>query len=256
MMPTDYDPIAEQYKRSKATPWRAHVECHTLLDLIGDVTGRDVLDVACGEGFYTRLLRHGGARRAVGVDLSEGTVSLARSQEEAAPLGVEYVVGDAGDLPFEAEFDLVVAAYLLNYAPDRATLTAMCRSLARCLRPGGRFVTVNCCPKLHFPSAPSYRRYGFETTVAGEWGEGAAITWTFYLDGGEKFSIENYHLPVAAHEEAFRAAGLREVIWHEPRLSPAGEKEHGREFWEPLLAQPPVTFIECVKRGGRRRSHS
>jgi len=246
-MRTDYDPIAERYKRSKATPWRAHVECHTLLGLAGDVAGLDVVDVACGEGFYTRLLRHAGAARCVGVDLSEGMVALARAQEAEAPLGIEYVVGDGRELPFEGEFDLAVAAYLLNYAPDRAELGAMCRGLARCLRPGGRFVTVNCCPALHFPSAPSYRRYGFETAVIGVWREGAAITWTFFLEGGDTFAIENYHLDVAAHEEALRGAGFREVRWHAPRLSAEGEAEFGREFWGPMLEFPPVMFLECVR---------
>ena len=77
-MTTDYDPIAEQYKRSKLTPWRTHIECFTLLDTLGDVRGKSVLDVACGEGFYTRILQHLGAARTVGVDLSEGMIELAR----------------------------------------------------------------------------------------------------------------------------------------------------------------------------------
>ena len=65
---------------------------------------------------------------------------------------------------------------------------------------GGRFVTVNCNPALEFPSAPSYRKYGFETSVEGMWQEGAPIRWTFYLEDGS-FVIENYHLDVAIHEE-------------------------------------------------------
>jgi hypothetical protein len=35
-MTTDYDPIAEQYKRSKLQPWRTYIEAFTLMDLIGD----------------------------------------------------------------------------------------------------------------------------------------------------------------------------------------------------------------------------
>jgi SAM-dependent methyltransferase len=85
---TNYDPIAEQYKRSKQTPWRTDIECHTLLETIGSLDGLAVLDVACGEGFYTRMLRHRGATRATGVDLSDGMVALARKQEEQAPLGI------------------------------------------------------------------------------------------------------------------------------------------------------------------------
>jgi trans-aconitate methyltransferase len=59
-MATDYDPIAEQYKRSKQQPWRTYIEAFTLMDLIGDPTGKAVIDIACGEGYYTRLLRQRG----------------------------------------------------------------------------------------------------------------------------------------------------------------------------------------------------
>ena len=245
-MGTNYDPIAEQYKRSKETPWRSHIECFTLLETIGDVKGLAVLDVACGEGFYTRLVRHRGAARATGVDLSEGMVELAKRQEAKAPLGIEYRVGDGRALDLAPEYDLAIAAYLLNYATTRKELGAMCTSVARCLKPGGRFVTVNSNPALDFSSAPSYRRYGFETSVVGPWREGAPITWTFFLDDGS-FSIENYYLPVPAHEDALHAAGFRTVRWHRPRVAPDGEASHGRDFWKPFLDSPPITFIECVK---------
>jgi ubiquinone/menaquinone biosynthesis C-methylase UbiE len=56
-MTTNYDPIAEQYKRAKQQPWRAHIEAFTLMQLIGDPTGKAVIDIACGEGFYTRMTR-------------------------------------------------------------------------------------------------------------------------------------------------------------------------------------------------------
>jgi ubiquinone/menaquinone biosynthesis C-methylase UbiE len=246
LMTTNYDPIAEQYKRSKQQPWRTFVECFTLMKLVGDLDGMDVLDVACGEGFYTRMIRQRGAARVTGVDLSHGMIELARNQEAQHQLGIEYVVGDARELPHTQECDLAVAAYLLNYARNRNEIQAMCDGIARSLKPGGRFITVNCNPALVFSHAPSYRKYGFETSVQGEWREGAPIKWNFYL-GDETFEIENYHLNVAIHEEAFRQAGFREVRWHTPSLSPEGLVEYDHGFWSNLLDHPPVAFIECVK---------
>jgi len=245
-MTTNYDPIAEQYKRSKQQPWRTYIECFTLMELVGDPRGQAVLDVACGEGFYSRMIRQRGAARVTGVDLSQGMIDLARRQEAQHQLGIDYAVADARALSATDPVDLTVAAYLLNYARTRDELQSMCDGIARSLKPGGRFVSVNSNPALAFPTAPSYRQYGFETSVIGAWREGAPITWTFYLSDGP-FDIENYYLSVAIHEEAFHKAGFREVRWHAPRLSPEGLLANGAEFWSTFLNHPPVTFIECVK---------
>ena len=53
-MDTDYDRIAEQYQRARLRPWRTHIERYTPLRLAGDVAGKAVIDLACGEGYYTR----------------------------------------------------------------------------------------------------------------------------------------------------------------------------------------------------------
>ena len=98
----------------------------------------------------------------------------------------------------------------------------------------------------HFPSAPSFRQYGFETTTTGDWREGTSVTWTFYVDDSS-IDIENYYLSVKTHEAAFRQAGFREVRWHMPQLSPDGLKDNTLDFWSPLMEQSPVAFIECVK---------
>lgn len=245
-MGTNYDLISEQYQRAKLQPWRANIECFTFLGVVGDLDGMKVVDLACGEGFYSRILRAHGAASVTGVDLSEGMIALARAQEAKEPMGIDYLVGDGRKLQLEAEHDLVVAAYLLNYATNAEELAAMLHGVARCLKPGGRFVTVNSNPALHFPSAPSYRKYGFETRVPGEWCEGAPFHWAFHLEDGA-IEIENYHLNVATHEEACRAAGFREIRWHELRLSPHAVDPSDDAYWATFLSHPPVICLECVK---------
>ena len=245
-MTTDYDPIALQYRRSKYQPWRTYIETFTLMSLIGDPTGKAVVDLACGEGFYTRRVKQKGAAKVLGVDLSEGMIELACAQEREQERGIEYRVADVRGLDLGVGYDLAIAAYLLNYARDRDELGAMGDGIARCLRPGGRFVTVNSSPVLDFRTAPSYRHYGFETRAIGEFREGMPITWTFFLEGGA-FEIENYFLDVSVHEEMFRSAGFREIRWYVPRLSPEGVAVHGRDYWTCFMDHPPIVAIECFK---------
>ena len=97
--------------------------------------------------------------------------------------------------------------------------------IARCLKPGGRFVTINSNPDLEFEMGSTYRKYGFELRGSGEQREGQPYTWEFHLDEGP-VEVENYWLPTAAYEEALPSAGFVEVRWHRPRISPIGVVGH------------------------------
>jgi 2-polyprenyl-3-methyl-5-hydroxy-6-metoxy-1,4-benzoquinol methylase len=57
-----------------------------------------VIDIASGEGFYTRMIRQRGAAKVTGVDLSEKMIGLARASEAQQRLGIDYIVGDERDL--------------------------------------------------------------------------------------------------------------------------------------------------------------
>src|SRR5262249_35459661 len=149
-------------------------------------------------------------------------------------------------LSLAGEFDVVVAAYLLNYARTAEELTSMCRSIAGALKPGGRFVTVNNNPADPPENFDAGRPYGFAQRLVGELTAGATIAFQMFLPTGT-LEITNYHLSVATTEEAFRAAGLRDVRWHAPEVSPEGEAEFGREHWAAFLRRPPVTFITCSR---------
>jgi 2-polyprenyl-3-methyl-5-hydroxy-6-metoxy-1,4-benzoquinol methylase len=246
-METDYDRIAGQYQQAKLQPWRTHIERYTLLRLAGDVAGQAVLDLACGEGYYSRELRRLGAARVVGVDLSRAMIDLARAEEARQPLGVDYRVGDVRELDVPGPFDLAFAAYLLNYARTAEELTRMCRAVAGALRPGGRFVTANNNSAEPLANFTAGRAYGYSKRALGELVDGAPVVWEFFLPDGSSFELTNYYLSDETMAEAFRAAGLRQVRWRAPEVSPEGLRQLGRGHWSAFLACPPVVFIECIK---------
>jgi ubiquinone/menaquinone biosynthesis C-methylase UbiE len=77
------------------------------------------MDLACGDGFYTRRLKQRGAAEVIGVDISP--IRLAKQSEHAEPLGISYQLGDAVSLPRLGSFDLVTAIYPLTYALKRGS---------------------------------------------------------------------------------------------------------------------------------------
>jgi len=103
----------------------------------------DALDVCCGTGAAMRFLRPLCRDRVVGVDLSAPMLDEARRRHAGDPGTAEmvFVKGDALDLPFTSEFDLAVSFGAFGHIvdDDEARLVA---SVAKALRPGGRFVFV------------------------------------------------------------------------------------------------------------------
>jgi SAM-dependent methyltransferase len=138
-----YDKIAKQYKASKRLPFREYVEWYSYNKLLGDISQKSVLDLACGEGFYTRRIKRKGA----------------------------------------GKFDLVVASYLLNYAQTKEHLLKMFQTIAANLKSGGRFVSINNNPDQPPESFPICEKYGFTKSISGPLKEGAAITYEFFRGG-------------------------------------------------------------------------
>ncbi len=244
-MSTDYESIAEQYRDSKHAPWRMQIEIPSFMRLLGELSGKSVLDLACGEGFYSREFMRRGAARVVGVDNSPAMISLARSAERAGGAGVDYVLADVQALELGEQFDLVAAAFLLNYASSAAELCEMCRAVARHLKPGCRFVTVNSNPEIGAKPV-DYRPYGFERLVAADMRNGSPFVFRNYQDD-TSFDITVYHLDVATHERAVAQAGLTGVRWVRPEVFPGGSESSGSGYWDTFLRDPPIILIDCQR---------
>ena len=247
-MTTDYNQIAKQYKKAREQPWRTQVELFSLMNLIGDLAGKNVIDVACGEGWLTRKLRKAGASEVVGIDISEEMIALARWQETRKPLGIEYRVEDARGTGPPQDFDLAVSNWLLVYAHDREELGVMCRGLARRIKTGGRFVTLTTNPELYTWQShpPDYRKYGFETRLPESAYEGAPVVITLHLDD-ESIVIENYYLPIAAYESALHDAGFRDVAFHKMTLAPDPQAGGAGDYWDHFLQYPFFIMIDGIR---------
>jgi SAM-dependent methyltransferase len=106
--------------------------------------GLDVLDVATGTGNIAVRAAARGAT-VVGLDITPELFATARPRAEALGVAVDWIEGDAEQLPFAAgTFDRVLSAFGVQFAP-RHQLVA--DELVRVLRPSGRIALVNWTPQ-------------------------------------------------------------------------------------------------------------
>ncbi|MYD87045.1 MAG: class I SAM-dependent methyltransferase [Acidobacteria bacterium] len=239
-----YDTIGERYRDSKRLPFSQHVERYTLVELLGDLRGQTVLDLACGDGGYARECKRSGAASVTGVDISKEMIAMAEAEERKDPLGCRYVCEDAATFTLPTQVDIVVAVYLLNYARTRTELDRFFRSSYRALRPGGRLVGFNNNMRRPPRAGVSMVKYGFERTCPDPPREGDIIRMRMTNPDGRSFEFANYYLRPGTYVASAREAGFDDFRWVDALLDPA---EQGNPYWDDFLADAPVTAFTASR---------
>jgi ubiquinone/menaquinone biosynthesis C-methylase UbiE len=125
-----YDEIADWYSARKSGCYEFLIQLPTILNLLGDLRGRSLLDIGCGPGVYAGEF----ARReatVVGLDISRKMLEKAKSRARMTNAKLTLQKADSHFLPFMGEsFD--IAVLILTILNPR-----MVQEVARVLKPGG-----------------------------------------------------------------------------------------------------------------------
>jgi len=105
-----------------------------ILEMLGRVVGKQVLDAGCGEGFLSRLVAERGAS-VTAVDYSERLLEIAR-ERTADELRIDYLHANLEHLDMlnDDTFDIVVSCVVVQDVPD---YQAAIEEMYRVLQPGG-----------------------------------------------------------------------------------------------------------------------
>jgi 2-polyprenyl-3-methyl-5-hydroxy-6-metoxy-1,4-benzoquinol methylase len=240
--------------------YREEMNNPAFFKLVGNVRGKKILDLACGEGSNTRILARKGAK-VVGVDFSERLIEFARLMEKKEGLGLEYSVLDAADLKEfpNSHFDVVTCFMALMDIEDYRSAI---REAGRVLKRNGRFVFSIIHPCFEWGDVTSSGQ------IIGEWKyeEGThdssrkALHYERTRYFGrlklkshwdmkrlvEPFTTTNFHRTLTDYAQALFESGLliRRIL--EPRPTAKGVLEH------PQLRKhrkiPQSIIIEAVKK--------
>jgi SAM-dependent methyltransferase len=237
-----YDHIGSKYRDYARTATGKRAERYTFFRMVGPLEGRHVLDLACGFGFYTQLLKRHGAARVIGVDVSAEMIQLAHQEEQAAPLGIAYQVGDATALPALGRFDLVTAVYLLPYATSRDQMLGMFRSAYANLEPGGRLVAMTNNPAFTLQKS-NFTKYGVTVLRLDPEEDRYACEAEFVAD--PPFRVSWYQWSQAVYEWALSEAGFGDFAWYAAEVAPEDVVRYGEAYWQDFYDNCPIIGLIC-----------
>jgi ubiquinone/menaquinone biosynthesis C-methylase UbiE len=209
--------------------YRDYLNTPAFFAMMPDVTGLWGVDIGCGEGHNTRLLAKRGAR-VTALDIAKAFIAHAKQAEEDEPLGIDYRVASAVDLPFaEATFDFATGFMSFMDIPQTERVLA---EAYRVLQPGGflQFSIAHPCfdtPYRRNRRDENGRTYAIEVgdyfrTLAGEiseWLFGAAPP--HVTRGLPKFKIPRFTRTVSQWLNLLIDTGFLLERMEEPRPSDA-----------------------------------
>ncbi len=156
----DWDRYADEYQATHGAflgdvgfVWGPEGLTEERAGILGEVAGKDVLEVGSGAGQCSRWVRAQGGR-AVGLDLSLRQLQHSRRIDDQTGVAVPAVLGTATQLPFAAgSFDVVFSSFgALQFVSE---IGRAVHETARVLRRGGRFAfSITHPTRWMFPDDP------------------------------------------------------------------------------------------------------
>lgn len=261
-----WDHVAEWYSGlvEKRSDHHDDVVLPGVRRLLGDVEGKTILDVACGDGRLFAYLHDQGAHPAsmLGIDLAPTLIEHASGRGLA---DATFVVGDAQDLaPAVAEagangggFD---AACCLLAMMNIGDVGRMLEGVAGVLKPGGAFVCVILHPAFRVPKSSGWEweerhdgvvqhrrvsRYLRPHAVGITMNPGAVS------EGADAVETTTHHRPVGDYLNALARAGFaleRVEEWTSQRVSEPGPRADAENAARAEI--PLFMAMRAVKAGG------
>jgi len=155
--PTEWGRVAQWYDDlvgDEGTEFQRELIFPGVLRMLALKAGEKVLDLACGQGAFCRLLAEKGAK-VIGVDAAVELIRLARERSDEA---IQYFVGDARKLDFlpGGQFSAVTCILAIQNIDK---VPPVFESVARVLAPGGRIALVMMHPCFR---GPKYAKWGWD----------------------------------------------------------------------------------------------
>lgn len=226
-----YDQIADFYDGVVGDRVDDNAGTAALLDLVGEVRGARVLDLACGQGRMARALAARGAS-VVGVDISGALLDKARAVGDAHALSIVYRLVDAAapNALSGQTFDLVVCNFGLTDIDD---LDGALATVARVLPSRGAFVF-----SILHPCFPG-------------WGESAPSSWppdSTYFDEGWWLARNRGFRGMVGSNHRTLSTYLNLLARHKLRIEHAVEPEPTE--WAGTPPSVPLYFVgRCCREG-------
>ena len=239
----DNETFFEGYRKLREREVNANVlfEIPTLHKLMPDLNGKRVLDLGCGMGEHCKDYINRGAKRVVGVDISEKMLEVAR--KENSDENILYLNIPMEDISsIDEKFDVVISSLAMHYIED---FDGVVKAVYSLLEDGGIFLYSQENPMNTCYSGSGSRWTLDENGVKihaniSNYCVEKRFDSTWFVDG-----VQKYHRMFSTIVNSLADAGFRIVRMEEPY--PTKELVEKYPEYYDLYHKPDFLFVKSVK---------
>jgi ubiquinone/menaquinone biosynthesis C-methylase UbiE len=228
---TKWDNVASWYDKylEGGDTYQAKVIAPNLLRILSIKKGESVLDLACGQGYFSRLVKEQGAS-VLGVDLSSELINKAKQQNP----DIDFVIANAENTKLKKDFfDKVFTVLAFENIKN---IEETVGEIKRVLKNGGTFTLVMLHPAFRIPQ---YSDWNFDQKKDLQYRRVDKYLSEIKIDielnphkGNKKTSSTTFHRPLQWYMKIFKKhgfvmAGLEEWISH--KKSQPGPKQKAED---------------------------
>ncbi len=233
-----YNDNAEKWLRLEPSSLSDFTGRPFVFDACGELRGRSVLDLGCGEGYCARELKRRGAASYLGVDLSSEMIKAAQAQEHKDQLGIEYQAGNVVQFQPTKSYDLCIAVFLFNYLRVEE-MKQVFSMVFDALVPQGQFVFSVPHPLFPFVHTKQAEPFYFDSTGKNYFADvDQQLEGQIWKRSGEPLHVQCVHKTFSDYFTSLREAGFSRM----PEVSELTVTQDlvamDEAFFSPLLNQP------------------
>jgi SAM-dependent methyltransferase len=246
-----YDQNYAKWTRKTKTSLSDFTARPKVFELLGDLNGKIIADLGCGEGYCSRNFIEQGASRVIGVDISEEMVAAAKkSIPSNQPEKFEFIKGDLSEKIPEKIFsaDIFCSIFMFNYVSTGAMSFVLNQIKQHSLVKRPRLIFTLPHPFMPFINKVKYPFYFDSNDKNYYQSEGCEMSGSIYTIDGTELLVRNVHKTFSNIINVLAETGW--VIDSLEELSVTPELiKHNPSFFSPLDGTPLHILVDAHSDG-------
>lgn len=238
-MENNYDSLAENYVKTHDKPDKKYSMLPTLVSLL-ELNEKDVvIDVGCGDGFFTIPISEK-CEKVIGIDNSIEQIKKANEKNE----DIDFRVADMFTFDYPL-CDKISCPFVLNYIQNKDGLKTLFGKFYSALNENGKIVGILDMPKELINEA---KEWGAIKKIKGDKiEEGVPMDIELYNGEEHLVTLHSFYHEKKVIEDLLTSSGFVDIKWKDAIVSQEGLEKFGKEFWESYKEKIDVVYFVARK---------